>query len=152
MRYYVSRQSYWGIEPEERYCVEIAEGGLNYANPDMLVSKYVEGEYDNTLDAVNAAIEIRDAWQSDEPELNIRIDYGFTGGYTMPFLSQNTDEELLQWANSQIDNMPKCSRCGKPYEENCGWSHQFSDYEFCSEYCTNKDWDEVDEEDEEEGE
>ena len=34
MKYFVSRQSYWG--EEEPLVVEIAHGGLDYANADML--------------------------------------------------------------------------------------------------------------------
>ena len=35
--YVITRQAYWGVEENERYVVEIAQGGRDYANPDALV-------------------------------------------------------------------------------------------------------------------
>jgi hypothetical protein len=141
-KYYVSRQSYWGVEPEDQYCVEIAEGGLDYANCDMLVAKYSEeGEYDDSVEAAEAAIAVREQWQKDSPELYIRIDYGYTNGFTMPFLDDNSDEEIREWAKLAMDKLPKCARCGKPFEGNSGWTHKFvDDFVFCSEYCSEEDY------------
>ena len=111
--WFVSRQLYWGVEPEDQNCVEIAAGGIDYANPDMLVAKFSgEGEeYTDPREAVEAAIQIRDAWKAASPSLVINIAHGATGGATMPF-EGDTDAALKAWAEKQYKNLPKCSHCG----------------------------------------
>jgi hypothetical protein len=38
MKYFVSRQCYWGVEPDDANTVEIAMGGCDYANPAFVKS------------------------------------------------------------------------------------------------------------------
>lgn len=99
--WFVSRQKYW---PDGDLVVEIAQGGADYCNPDMLVALYKdlgEGkEYSDRLDAVKAAIAIRKAWNADLDDGKMcRIEVGFTYGATFPFNDEPTDEELMEWAN-----------------------------------------------------
>lgn len=80
-KWFVRRQMYW---PDGQLCVEIAAGGLDYSNPDMLVEKYQgagEGqEYEDPEEAAEAAIEIHKLWSRDCPDEEIHIAHGFTGG------------------------------------------------------------------------
>lgn len=138
MKWFVSRQCYWGVDPEDANTVEIAGGGLDYANPDMLVSKYAgEGEeYEDPREAVEAAIDIAQQWKSDSPSLVINIAHGCTGGYTMPFEGEE-EKELKGWAEGVYNSLPKCDRCGELLEE--GSTYQLVNDpdlgKFCSEYC-----------------
>ena len=113
MPYYVSRQCYW---PDGDLVVEIAGGGLDYANADMLTTLWPasgEGqEYDDPRAALQAAIQVRHLWQMVEPDETVRIEVGFTGGYTMPFCEYPNDEYLVEWAKQEYDSLPKCDRCG----------------------------------------
>lgn len=140
-KWFVSRQSYWGVDPEDQYCVEIAFGGLDYANADMLIEKYDgEGqEYSDPREAVNAALQIRDQWKKDEPQLIINVAHGFTGGSTMPF-EGDKDEALKVWAEKKYLELPKCEECGTLIDEK---EHYINldypdDGKFCSEYCCEK--------------
>ena len=59
--YCVTRQMYW---PGGTKVVEIADGGLDYCNPDALVSKY-NGEFEefvSPLEAVRTAVRILLQW------------------------------------------------------------------------------------------
>lgn len=105
MKWFVSRQAYWGMEPDKQNVVEIAAGGLDYANPDMLAAKYPgEGrEYTSAREAVEAALSIRDAWRRDAPHKVITVARGFTGGCTMPFEADEDDAALRAWAEKQED-------------------------------------------------
>jgi hypothetical protein len=140
MKYYVSRQAYWGVAPEDVNTVEIAHGGLDYANPDMLVSKYSgEGEtYADPVKAVEAAIEIAAAWKKDCPKLTINIAHGFTGGNTMPF-EASTKKELLEWAKKAYEALKKCDHCGELIEGDAWKLSEYPDEgEFCSENCADR--------------
>lgn len=121
MPWFVSRQQYFGVEPEERYMVEIAAGGLNYANADMLVSKYSgEGqEYADPREAVNVALEIAEAWQKDKPEIVVNVGHGATGGMTMPFEGSEKDE-LIAWGEETWEGLEKCP-CGEVMEGAKEW-------------------------------
>ena len=140
MKYFVSRQCYWGVEPEDRNTVEIASGGRDYANPDMLVAKYAgEGdEYTDPVKAVEAALIIAEQWQKDCPSLQINIAHGFTGGNTMPFEGCDK-EELIEWAKKAHEKLPKCDQCSEILEEKSTYSLcDYPDYKFCSEYCAEQ--------------
>jgi hypothetical protein len=134
--WFVSRQCYW---PDGQNMVEIAEGGLDYANPDMLVSKYSgEGtEYEDPREAVTAALEIAKQWKADKPDLEIEVSYGNTMGFTMPF--EGSDEkELREWAEKRYKELPKCDRCGELIKGNGYILCDDPDYKYCSEYCAEK--------------
>lgn len=136
-KYFVSRQIYW---PESEYTVEIASGGLNFANPDMLCAKFAgEGkEYTDPREAVEAAINIRNAWSKITDE-SIGVAHGCTGGMTMPF-EASEESELHEWAEKEYEKLPKCSHCGDLLgkEKFC---HDFSDGDlFCSENCAETNY------------
>jgi hypothetical protein len=140
MKWFVSRQCYWGVDPDEQEVVEIASGGIDYANPDMLVAKYAgEGEeYSDPREAVNAAIVIAEQWKLDKPDYVISIARGCTGGYTMPFESDDV-ENLKKWAIETYEKLPKCDRCGEILQEGstCRLTDDPDYGEFCSENCAN---------------
>lgn len=136
-KYYVSRQRYW---PEGNLMVEIAMGGLDMANPDMMITKFSslgEGkEYRDPIKAVEAGIRILNAWREANPEEEINIGYGFTAGNTIPF-EPSTIEELEAWAQKKYDEAPKCMCCGELEELN--FTHDLGG-DFCSQYCAEKDY------------
>jgi hypothetical protein len=135
--YFISRQKYW---PDGDLVVEIAKGGRDYANPDMLSPKYSgEGEeYEDPREALNIALDIRDSWISDCKE-EVRVEHGFTGGSTMPFCSEPTDEELKEWAEETYQKLPKCDRCGEVLPDKCWTLYEYDpDLKFCSEYCAEE--------------
>lgn len=100
MVYFVSRQRYW---PHGDHVIEIACGGLDYANPDMLVRRYPElgegREFDDPREALAAAMRIRDAWRGDGAAC--RIEAGWTGGNTIPFDEYPSDADLKRWADEE---------------------------------------------------
>lgn len=89
--------------PDGTHIVEISEGGLDYANPDMLVAQYLdEGvTFDDPREAVETAIQIRDSWQRDSPDMDISIGRGCTMGMTLPFDPSDV-EELRKWAANAV--------------------------------------------------
>jgi hypothetical protein len=143
--FFVSRQRYWGVEPNRRNVVEIVSGGCDYANPDMLSPKYrgEAREYDDPRDAVRTALEIRDAWRANAPELEILIVAGSTGGFTAP-LSDDDDcvmdeKALWEWAEKAYEALPKCDECGGLIRGNPFYLVDFvGEYRFCSERCADK--------------
>lgn len=140
MAYFVSRQCYWGVDPEDQNVVEIAHGGLDYANPDMLVEKY-EGEgqeYEDPREALTAALAVAEAWKADKPDLTINIAHGFTGGNTMPFEPDKV-EDLKVWAEKAWQDLPKCDQCGDILPKEHYVLTEDPDLgKYCSEYCCDK--------------
>lgn len=136
--YYVSRQRYF---PDGNPVVEIAAGGLDYANPDMLGTKWArlgEGrEYADPREAVAAAIAICDAWKA-AGESDAEVAFGATGGFTMPF-DPSPYADALAWADQAYEKLPKCAQCGDLFtgRERYG-CHDFGEYDCCSEYCAEK--------------
>jgi len=115
-KWFVSRQCYWGVE--DPYVVEIAAGGLDYANPDMLCEKYPgEGvEYTDPREAVETALSIAEAWKKDDPNITIGVAAGFTGGNTLPFEPESA-KELRAWAERIFKKLPRCTQCGELLSE-----------------------------------
>ena len=139
MRFFVSRQCYWGVDPSEANTVEIATGGCDYANPDMLVEKY-PGEgvtYTDPREAIQAAFEIAQAWKRDCPKLKINIAHGFTAGMTMPF-EGSTKKEIKAWADKVYQGLPKCAECGDILGDEKYGLEDFPDEKFCREYCAEE--------------
>lgn len=134
-KYFVSRQQYWS--EEDSHIVEIASGGLDYANADMLVAKYGhlgEGrEYTDPREAAKAAIEIQAAWKRDSG-LDVAIGAGFTGGFSMPFDPQSP-EEIEAWAEKAYEKLPKCAHCGELMGKDKYGDPSIGEYDCCSEYC-----------------
>lgn len=140
-KWFVSRQSYWGIDPEDgQYTVEIASGGSDYANPDMLVPQFPgEGqEYNDPREAVRVAIDICKAWREEAPYLAefIGVAHGYTGGNTIPF-EQGEFAELVAWGEELYEELEKCDRCGDLIDDRNKVT--LYDYEgsFCSEQCAD---------------
>lgn len=142
MPWFLSRQHYW---PDGDLAVEIAKGGLDYANPDMLGTIFPElgegVEYTDPREALKAALAVRDAWnvclEKDREEDRCRVEHGYTGGYTMPFSSYPTDKELQEWAEKEWESLPKCVKCGELMPE--GGEYYAVEYgdepRFCSQVC-----------------
>lgn len=139
----VTRQLQW---QDGNNVVEVSFGNLDYTNPDALSAKYPGEfkEFSDPREAVGAAIEIAKAWQADAPDKTIEIGYGATGGFTMPFdgepLTENTFQELVDWANAKYEKLEKCDGCSEPLpEKRKRWTAEdWSGAEYCSEYCANK--------------
>lgn len=113
--YTVTRQLQF---PDGLEVVEVSQGGLDYANPDMLSPRYPgEGDsYDSPLEAAGTAIEICRAWRQDGHKA-AKVAYGATGGMTLPF-SPCTFDELRTWAKTRyqqmLDCLQPCNHCGQP--------------------------------------
>lgn len=141
--YFVSRQSYW---PDGDLVVEIACGGTDYANPDMLVEKWAnlgEGkDYDDPREALKAARAIRDAWNEVIEGKKARVEVGWTMGFTIPFQNEPTEGQLDEWANREYYNLPRCGGCGEIMPSDRGeWCwHPLSTDQFCSQSCCMNDY------------
>jgi len=137
MPYFVSRQCYW---PDGRNVVEVASGGLDYANPDMLVAKYPrlgEGEtYKDPREAVQVAIAVARAWRLDSGK-KIAIGTGCTMGFTMPF-EASSQKEALAWADRAYEKLPKCDGCEGVMGKESWSADDWSGEEFCSDRCVTK--------------
>jgi len=134
--YFVSRQVYW---PEGQHVVEIAPG-FDHASPGQLVAHYKaqgEGqEFDDPIEAAEAAILVRRAWQKDS-----RKRIGLTFGDADIGWDAHTQKELLAWADKMHEKVPKCDQCGEVLGSKRGdqWQHHdFPDETFCSERCVEK--------------
>lgn len=137
-KFFVSRQRYWGVDEEEASIVEIAIGGSDYANADMLGAKWKslgEGkEFADPREAVNAAIAICEAWRTTG-EKHAKVAMGATGGFSMPFEGEDFDA-LRKRAEEMYDKLPKCVRCGELLGETVYNHIECTDREeFCSENC-----------------
>lgn len=137
MKFFVSRQINW---PDGISMVEIAQGGLDYANPGMLVPKFKElgegNEYTDPREAVEAAILIRDAWKQGSED-DVEIGMGHTFGHSMPF-DGDSDENLRARAEKLWEKLPKCAECGGLMgKEKYGDPHM-GEYDCCSEHCAEK--------------
>ncbi len=147
-KFFVSRQRYWGVDEEEGTVVEIAYGGSDYANPDMLTTAYGimgEGkEYHDPREAVEAAIRVCDAWRADG-ETNAKVAMGATGGNTIPF-EPKTYDEARKRAEELYEKLPKCAECGEPLGDET-FSHDLTcdDEKFCSERCAEKNYNDIEE-------
>lgn len=147
--YTITRQCQW---PEGNNVVEISYGGIDYTNPDALVSKY-PGEFetfDNPIDAANTAIEICKAWRNDGTK-DAKVGVGSTGGYTMPF-EVSTFKEVREWSKKEFDTLEKCPICNAIVQDLKEWylAGFYSDsgffpyddgYKYCSESCATKNSD-----------
>ena len=109
MLYFVSRQIY--AYPSGKHIVEIAVGGREYCNPDMLVSKYKalgeQQEFDSASNALEAAQRVATAWRKI-CDKDIQIAAGCTGGCTLPFEAKS-DVELQEWVarREKIDDQER---------------------------------------------
>jgi hypothetical protein len=139
--WFVSRQHYWGVDDDDARVVEIAYGGLDYANADMLTRKYKgEGyEYADPREAVKVAFAIMIQWRGDD--LNnaerIHLAHGFTAGYTMP-MEATTYAEAMEWATKTLESLPKCDMCGDVIEERWTSIYAPMDEVYCSLYCAER--------------
>jgi hypothetical protein len=137
MKYFVSRQNYYDRCAPEASVVEVAIGGLDYANPDMLGVKWPhlgEGkEFNNPVEAVEAAIAICEEWRKEDSYAMVGM--GATMGFTMSFDGQEYDE-LRKRAQEMFDKLPKCARCGEILgKETYTHDLNIADEKFCSSNC-----------------
>ncbi len=141
MTFFVSRQHYW---PTGERCVEVAAGGRDCANPDMLVIAYGrlgEGrDYDDPRHAVAAAIGICQTWRRESGKRSIDVRVGSTGGFTLPF-EPGTFDKARAWAARQHEALPKCAVCGDLLGAGRYTHESGGDAEFCSERCAEADAD-----------
>lgn len=138
-KWFVSRQSYWGMCEGDGTIVEVASGGSDYANPDMLGAKWPhlgEGkEFNDPREAVEAAIAICEEWKKTDP--NAHVAMGATGGMTLYFEWQEYDV-LRQKAEDIYSKLPKCAECADLLGDET-YSHEYADDDkFCREYCAEK--------------
>ena len=141
MQYAITRQHYWGADPDEALNVEIAAGGIDYAGPDALVGKYA-GEfmvYADPREAVEAAIEIATQWQRDCPGETINMVAGYSLDMVYPANAMGI-EELRAWGEKEYARLPKCSRCEDLLPDNpfINLDSHWSDEVYCSEYCADE--------------
>jgi hypothetical protein len=142
----VSRQCYW---PEGRLVVEIASGGIHYANAGMLITRYRgEGEvYADPVEAAEAAIAICKLWRKELADgLSIQsngkrpmVAHGCTGGMDIPFEPESFTA-IRKWAKTTSASLPRCPHCNDIMpSRKSQWRHPLSDDPFCSENCCNLD-------------
>ena len=135
MKYFVSRQKYW---PHGDLVVEVATGGRDYSNPDMLVPKFPgeASEHHDPREAVSVAIRIADAWKVESGRTDIEVRTGYTHGFTAPF-ENGSYEDARQWAQKQYEQLEKCEACGSLIEDDW-YTDSFGEGKFCSEWCALK--------------
>ena len=139
----VTRQLQWSTGNK---VVEINQGDLDYANPDMLViqfRKLGEGEtFEGMTPAVEAAIAICKEWRKTDKK--VMIDLGCTHGMTMPFegqkLTKKVEKELLERAQEFDEKLEKCEQCGKVLGKVKYGNVEYGEYNCCSEYCAERYW------------
>lgn len=144
-KFMVTRQSYW---PNGNKVVEVAQGGRDYSNPDMLSPRYDrEGEeYDGVVATVEVAFKIAKWWASSDPELEITVGVGCTWGDTVPFedgyeLDDDSIADAMKRAEEFDAKLPRCSRCGEIIGgEPWKFVDCYTDDEFCSEDCVERAW------------
>jgi hypothetical protein len=146
--YTVSRQLQW---PDGIHIVEVSVGGIDYTKPDAYSPVY-PGELEEfglAVEAVKAALLIQKMWQDYEPDLEIEIGHGNTGGMTMPF-SASSPEEMMKWAEERDSKLPCCDQCGDriPGKPVVLWAEP--GLTFCREYCAEEYWSDSYSEEEEE--
>lgn len=137
--------------------MEVSRGDMDGVNPDALVEKY-EGEFGKFVDpreAVKVALRIREQWAKDieglpevdraiasirdNPLRKIAVGCGATWGGDCP-LDPIKPSELEAWAIKEYSSLEKCARCGEILDEKETYTHDYADEaKFCSEYCTEKD-------------
>lgn len=136
-KYFVSRQHYYY---SGECMVEIACGGLDYANADMLVEKYVgEGEeYADPREAAIAAIEVCKDWRKDDQK-DAKVTVVSTGGFSLEGEGM-TFAQVKEWAEKAYEKLPKCDYCGELLGKET-WQNEESDwtgFTFCREYCAEQ--------------
>jgi hypothetical protein len=140
MKFFVSRQIYW---PEGTPVVEVACGGLDYANPDMLcVAFRAQGEgceYVDPVEAAEAAIAVCKLWRQ-HGKSKAKVASGATGGMTMPF-EPVTFAGLRQWARALAVKLPHCDQCGDLIADKPWYIVDDRDAgDFCSSQCCDRAW------------
>ncbi len=140
MKFFVSRQKYW---PDGTPVVEVAVGGLDYANADMLVARFKSlgecEEFTDPIEAVEAAIRVCDAWKAYS-ETSAQVAVGSTGGMSIPF-EPGSYEYAREWAEKVADKLPRCSGCGDVIGEETYRADDWSGDLFCSDTCAQKEID-----------
>lgn len=125
--------------------VEISQGGIDYTGADALCQKYA-GEFETfqgMTPAVEAAIEIAEAWKKDTKD-PIYISHGCSHGMGLSFDEEEATEEvyasLRQFAKEFDEKLPRCAQCGELLGKDRYGSHDVGEYDCCSEYCAEQRW------------
>jgi hypothetical protein len=130
----------------ETYVVEISMGDFNYTGPGMQTRKY-QGEGDtfsSLLEAVDVAIRIRDQWKADNPDLDIEIGVGSTGGGMVEIgPTDMDDDELRDYAMKRDDD----ERAAHDDEDE--WYEEDDDDDESGEWWDEGEWEEEDDDEEE---
>ena len=130
MPYFVNCQHYFY---SGQYMVEIAYPGIDYAGSDMLATDYPgEGEYDDPREALNAAIKVKEALQTDYPDEEIGIAFGH---FDMVEGEPQDIDELKKDIKKHYESLPKCDRCGGIIEEPWTVVDDPDFGQFCSKFC-----------------
>jgi len=143
MKFFVSRQNYYDRCAPESSVVEVAIGGLDYANPDMMGVKWRylgEGkEFTDPREAVEAAIAICEEWRKTDEYAMVGM--GATMGFTLSFDGQEYDV-LRKKAQDMYDKLPKCAQCNDLLGTDT-YTHDlvYDDEKFCSTNCAEKSYD-----------
>lgn len=144
-KWVVTRQNYWGVEVDDANVVEIAFGGMDYAGADALSAEYPGefAEFTDPREAAKTALEIQKLWQTAEPNKKINIAQGATGGMTLPF-EPDTVDAITAWADTRWEALDKCEMCGDvlPAE---AYFDVFGEPTLCSEFCADKQHEQVEE-------
>ena len=145
MPYGISRQIYYYTG---EHMVEIQEGGIDYAGPDMLVPHYGYGEgreFDRPQAAALEAIKIMKAWQVDEEEkIHLTVRGQLAGEWGCEG-DPMTIGEVAKWAREEWRVLPKCEHCGEVLPgENQRYGHEYTmydnEYPFCSKNCAENNY------------
>lgn len=142
MKYFVSRQKYWGVDPEDGTVVEVSVGGIDYAGSDMIVPKWKElgegKEFKDPREAAQCAINICNEWRKLDPNANVA--FGYSGGFTLPFEPCSYDE-LMERAEKAYNNLAKCAECNEILgSETFANDLSMDDEKFCSKGCAENNY------------
>lgn len=101
--------------------VEIAEGDINTTGTGMLNTKYPrlgEGDtFDSCIEAVEAAIKVRDAWNKDDPAADAEIGIGNTRGMGIEIHPFEGDDKALREKAQRLDEQNEPDEAEEPYDE-----------------------------------
>tara|TARA_Y100000034_G_C6819927_1_gene369151 strand:- start:631 stop:1089 length:459 start_codon:yes stop_codon:yes gene_type:complete len=140
--YTVTRQMYW---PDGQHVVEVQGAGRDGIGSDMLVEHYPGESMDGYADpreAAAMAVKVLLAWRADGTDAS--IDYGNTWGGSLPLTEETTAMEVLEWAQREYDELPKCDRCGELITDDPWHIIDFADdAQYCGENCADLAYEDI---------
>ena len=153
MPYYVNRVNDYYSGRSVEITVDRDEG-----SPGRLANPYDgEGEYDSPVEAVEAAIKVRAAWEAyckhnglcDTQGVSpngsrVGISYGTDGGGLVSLENNEPSDEtyaaVRAWAARELESMKVCPQCGERFNHTgfTVFESGFDDEEFCCESCAER--------------